>query len=121
MHRIMNIGPGKGFFLVALKAKLFFLNIKELGILGVVYCMAGFALPGIDRFVHRGLVGCILKIVMTGQADIRDRLTHLHCRDLAVREVTNFAVFLLNRLVNDTGRETGNQFRVAFGASHAFL
>ena len=51
LHRIMDIGPGKRFFLVALKAELFFFNIKELGILGVVHSMAGFTLTAIDRLM----------------------------------------------------------------------
>jgi hypothetical protein len=50
----MNIGPGKESGIMAVETEFFRRSIKELGILGVVRCMAGFALTNLYRLVHRG-------------------------------------------------------------------
>lgn len=121
LHRFVNIDPGKGLFLVAFETKSFRGRIKKLRVLGVVRCMAGFALAGIYRLMYRCLAGSILKLVVARQANVRYRLPHLNGWNLTVREMTTFTVRLLNRLVNNTGRKSGHLFRMALGTSHPFL
>jgi hypothetical protein len=98
-YRRMDSVPCKEALFMAVEAELINCSSKELWIFRIVRIMTGITFTPADRFVYRYLVRYILERSMAWQADCWDRLAQQDGRNHAMREMTGFAVFFLDRLM----------------------